>query len=266
MEQTIQKAKAVASKIIVEAGKIAKEQFGKVLSIEEKGDHGDVVTEADYLAEKVIINELNRAFPDHQIQSEEAGNNGVESDWVWHVDPLDGTNNFAMGLPVFASSIALLYKDQPVLGVIYDPFLDRLFVSSLNEGSFCNGQSIELKKRDNVKRFTIGWIQGHGVQNEEQAVKLRQHIDVNCKRMIRLWAPTLAWAMLAKGDIDAIILYNSEGEDLYSGLLMVKEAGGAVLDFSGEEFQTVSGTPYFIACHPEHKDYVMELVHKGLNE
>jgi myo-inositol-1(or 4)-monophosphatase len=94
-------------------------------------------------------------------------------------------------------------------------------------------------------------------------VKLRQHIDVNCKRMMRFWAPTLQWCMLAKGDIDGIILYNSEGNDLYSGVLMGKEAGGIVVDFQGNDFTGMSSEPYLIACHPDNKEYFLNMVNES---
>ncbi|MEK4130327.1 inositol monophosphatase family protein [Solibacillus sp. FSL W8-0474] len=265
MEELLNKARLVATKAVMDAGNIAKERFGKVTSMEEKDDFGDIITEVDHLAEAVILNALTSAFPDHKIHSEEAGDNGLQSEWLWQVDPLDGTNNFAIGLPVFTASITLLHKHEPVLGVIYEPMVDRLFISSVNGGSFCNDTALKVMKRDHPKKFTIAWIQGHKVQNDEKAVILRQYIDVNCKRMMRLWAPTLQWCMLAKGDIDGIILYNSEGDDLYSGILMVKEAGGIVIDFEGNDFTGMSNEPYLIACHPDNKDYFLDMVRKGLN-
>lgn len=264
MQETLVKAQEVASKVIIEAGNIAKDRFDKSYSIEEKDDFGDVVTEVDHLAEGVILNELSRAFPDHRIHSEEAGDNGLESDWLWMIDPLDGTNNFAIGFPVFSVSITLLYKREPVLGVIYEPMVNRLFISRKGGGFICNNKIIKIKKNENVNRLTVGWIQGHAVQNDEKAVRLRHYIDINSKRMMRLWAPTLQWCMLAKGDIDGIILYNSEGDDLYSGILMVKEAGGIVVDFHGNEFTGMSSEPYLIACHPDHKHHFIQMVKEGL--
>lgn len=264
MEEMLKRARTEAGKIIIEAGMIAKRRFDQFTFIEEKDDFGDVVTEVDHMAEEVILRGLTKAFPDHAIQSEEAGHNGVESDWIWLVDPLDGTNNFAIGLPVFSASIALLYKNEPVFAAIYEPMVDRLYISSINEGTTCNGRLVTVMKSDNESRFNIGWIQGHAVRNEERAVRLRNYIDVNCKRMMRLWAPTLHWCLLAKGEIDGIILYNSKGEDLHSGILMVKEAGGIVVDFDGNDFSSESDEPYLVACHPDHKEYFLKMVSTGL--
>lgn len=264
VDNIIKTAKELSVKAILKAGKVAKDHFDNFTVVQEKDVYGDVVTEVDYLAEGIILKEITNVFPDHQINSEECGNNGKVSDWLWMVDPLDGTNNYAIGLPIFSTSISLMYKAEPVLGVIYEPLVNRLFMASRTEGAFCNNNRLQVKKKTDIKKGTIGWIQGHKVQNNENAVRLRQHLDINFKRMIRLWAPTLQWCMLAKGDIDGIVLFNSEGDDLYSGVLMVKEAGGIVIDFNGNSFNGMNEEPYLIACHPEHKDYFVRLVNEGL--
>lgn len=265
MDHTIIKAaQELSIRAIRKAGQVARERFDKLNGTQEKDQFGDVVTEVDFLAEEIILNEINKVFPEHRIHSEEQGDNGNISEWTWLVDPLDGTNNYAIGLPLFAASITLMHLNEPVLGVIYEPLVDRLYTAVKNEGAFCNGVRIQMKHRAELKRSTIGWIQGHVVQNDERAVHLRRHLDLNSKRMMRLWAPTLQWCMLARGDIDGIILYNSEGDDLYSGVLMVKEAGGIVIDYEGVPFNGTNEEPYLIACHPQHKEYYMNIVKEGL--
>ncbi|OUS76107.1 inositol monophosphatase [Paenibacillus sp. MY03] len=260
----IHKAKEISVRTIRQAGEISKEKFDNFVDLRSKDEFGDVVTEVDHLAEEIIIKQIRTTFPTHQIHSEEAGIIGTENDWLWLIDPLDGTNNFAIGLPVFTTSITLMYRREPVLGVVYEPLTDRLFVSVLGEGTYCNKRQVQIKSNFNIFKGNIGWIQGHKVQNDSRAVKLRQFIDVNFIRMMRLWAPTLQWCMLAKGDIERIILYNSEGDDLYSGILMVKEAGGIVIDFDGNPFTGMKEEPYIIACHPDHKQELLRIVKEGL--
>lgn len=257
-------AKEIAISAALEAGRLAKGWFDKLDNFEEKGDYGDIVTEVDLLTDKLILNKIQSIFPEHQIDTEESGHNNNQSDWLWLVDPLDGTNNYAIGLPLFTCSITLLYQNEPVLGVVYEPVVDRLFVSTINEGAYCNQKRLFVNKKNDLKKANIGWIQGHKVQQDQRAVNLRQYIDINCKRMMRLWAPTLQWCMLAKGDLDGIILYNSEGADLYAGILMVKEAGGIVIDFEGNTFTGMNSEPYLIACHPEHRDYFLGMVNNGM--
>ncbi|WP_454190933.1 inositol monophosphatase family protein [Paenibacillus sp. Marseille-Q7038] len=261
----IQSAKELSERVIRQAGLISKEKFNNFVELRSKGEFGDVVTEVDYITEEIIIKQILAEFPKHQIRSEEAGIIGLESDWLWSIDPLDGTNNFAIGLPVFTTSITLMYRREPVLGVVYEPLTDRLFVSVIGKGTSCNNRPIQMSPSSNISKGNIGWIQGHKVQNDRRAVHLRQFIDVRFKRMMRLWAPTLQWCMLAKGDIDGIVLYNSEGDDLYSGILMVKEAGGIVIDFEGNPFSGMNEEPYIIACHPDHKQELLRIVRDGLN-
>lgn len=259
-------AKEVAIAAAYEAGKLTKERFGVLSRIEEKDEHGDLVTEADTMAESVILAKIQGAFPEHRIRSEEFGDNENKSEWIWLVDPLDGTNNFAVGLPVFAVSVTLMHHSVPVLAVIYEPLTDRMYTVVEGEGAACNGKVIAMPAAKPLGKARVGWIQGHAVQNAEDAVRLRHYIDVSTKRMLRLWAPTLQWCMLARGDLDGIIVYNSEGEDLYSGLLMAKEAGAAIVDFEGNPFTGAMSRPYLIASHPDHTDYFIKMVHTGMRQ
>jgi myo-inositol-1(or 4)-monophosphatase len=259
-------AKELSIRIIQEAGQVAKARFDHLGKVDEKDGFGDVVTEVDYLAEAIILKEINKVFPLHQVHSEEAGSNHLESDWLWLIDPLDGTNNYAIGLSVFAVSITLMFQKKPVLGVVFEPMANRLFVSFLDGKAYCNDILMQVKQKADLKKGNIGWIQGHKVQNNEKAARLRHHLELNFKRSLRLWAPTIQWCMLAKGDIDGIVLYNSEGDDLYSGVLMVKEAGGIVVDFDGNAFNEMCAEPYLIACHPKHKGYFLSVVREGLKD
>ncbi|MDP5274158.1 inositol monophosphatase family protein [Chengkuizengella axinellae] len=267
MEQILKTAEKVAVDAVLSAGRIAREKFNSSdIIIEEKGSSGDVVTEVDYLAEKEILHKIQEHFPNHQIRSEETGWLGVEGDWLWIVDPLDGTNNFTIGLPIFGVSITLLYKKEAVLGVIYDSMLDKIYMAENNKGAICEDEFIKVKSSSTIEKMTVGWIQGHVVQNDQNARKLKYHLDYTFKRTLSLWAPTLIWAMLARGDIDGVVLYNSEGDDLYSGLLLAKEAGAMIMDFEGNTFEGMNPEPYIIACHPDHKERFLEIVKEGLDE
>jgi myo-inositol-1(or 4)-monophosphatase len=266
MNEIMNLARDVAIKAAIAAGRIAKERFGGSFSVLEKGQFGDLVTEVDELAEKEILAHIKKRFPAHQIRSEESGWSGEEGDWLWLVDPLDGTNNYALGIPVYGVAITLLYHQQPVLGVIYDSHLDHLYVAEKGKGATCNGNPIDVTSRNEVRKMSVGWIQGHGVQKKPEAMQLKHALDHNFKRVFRLWAPSLVWCMVARGDLDGIILYDSEGDDLYAGLLMVKEAGGLVMDFDGDPFEGMNSEPYIIACHPDHKETFLQLVQEGLQE
>ncbi|WP_128894841.1 inositol monophosphatase family protein [Longirhabdus pacifica] len=261
-------AEMIAVEAANAAGQYIKSRFNHKNHVSEKDDYGDVVTEVDLKAEEMIINRIRKVFPNHQIYSEEMGCIGEEGDWEWHIDPLDGTNNFVIGMPLFSVSIGLMYKKQCVFAVIYEPMTEQVYTSSIGKGTRCNGEVITMQNKvKEIYKSTVGWIQGHGVQNEHDAVKFKHYLDVKYKRMIRLWAPTLQWCMLAKGDIEAIYVYRSEGEDLYSGMLMAKEAGAVIMDFQGNVYEGgMITTPYLIACHEDYKDHFLsEVKNAGLS-
>lgn len=265
MEELLQQAREVAIEAAVRAGQIAKERFDGTFVVTEKGEHGDLVTEVDELAEREILRLLQNNFPEHQIRSEETGWSGVEGDWLWLVDPLDGTNNFAVGLPVYGVSITLLHHKRPVLGVIYNSHLEKLYVAERGQGSTLNGNLFSMpSKQREAHKLTVGWIQGHNVQKHGEAMQLKHHLDLTSKRVLRLWAPTVQWSMLAQGELDGIVLYNSEGDDLYAGVLLALEAGAIVIDFDGNPFDRMNTEPYLIACHPEQRETFLQIVRQGL--
>jgi len=265
VEELLQRAREVAIEAAVRAGQVAKERFDGTFVVTEKGEHGDLVTEVDELAEREILQRLQEHFPDHQIRSEETGWSGVEGDWLWLVDPLDGTNNFAVGLPVYGVSITLLYQKRPVLGVIYNSHLEKLYVAERGRGATLNGNRFEIpSKQREAHKLTVGWIQGHLVQKHAEAMALKHHLDLTSKRVLRLWAPTVQWSMLAQGELDGIVLYNSEGDDLYAGVLLALEAGAQVFDFEGNPFDRMNPEPYLIACHPEQRETFLAIVRQGL--
>lgn len=256
-------AREVAVNAARKAGELARERFGGKLSIEHKDERGDMVTEVDVQADRLIVDDILSVFPTHRIYSEEAGEGGASSDWVWHVDPLDGTNNFAIGMPLYGVSISLSYQGQIVLGVVHDSAMGLTYVAVKGEGSWQEDVKGDGAWQEGVKRegdwhkdvklvakpqgalvkSTISWIQGHGVGKDDQkALKLRYHLEHSIKRVLRMWAPSLTWAMLARGDLHGVVLYNSEGEDLYAGLLLAQEAGVKVTDFAGNPVALLGGS------------------------
>lgn len=257
--------KQVAVEAVRTGGKIAKDWFNGPFIAFEKGEFGDLVTEVDHAAEREILRIIQSAFPEHQIHSEEIGTLNKDSDWLWMVDPLDGTNNYALGIPVYGVSITVFYRDQPLLGVIFDSHLEKLYIAEKNRGAFCDNQPLRVQSKDSLRKMTVGWIQGHQVQKNETFTNIKQHLDMQFKRVLRLWAPSLLWCMLARGDLDGIVLFNSEGEDLYAGLLMAKEAGADIFDYKGNEagFERIS-EPYLIACHPRQRDTFLQIVQTAL--
>ncbi|ASS76413.1 inositol monophosphatase [Tumebacillus algifaecis] len=264
MQAMIEQVKRVAMEAATAAGKLAKSRFDGAFAVEEKDEHGDLVTEVDRLAEAIILEKIRAEFPEHGIRSEETGWSGVEGDYLWLVDPLDGTNNYAIGLPLYAVAITFFVQREAMVGVIYDSVQDKLYLAERGKGATCNGQPLRIKAPKAGRKLTLGWIQGHIVQKEERAMRLKHHLDLTAKRVLRVWAPTLVWCMMARGDLDGVVLYNSEGDDLYAGLLLLQEAGGLVIDFDGEPFAGMHAEPYLVGCHPDKRNELLAVVQEGL--
>jgi myo-inositol-1(or 4)-monophosphatase len=249
-DERLELAVRVATAAAEKAGRYAKQKFLASYEVKEKDEHGDLVTDVDLEAERLILETIRASFPGDLIRSEETGWSGVDGDWLWLVDPLDGTNNFAIGLPAFGVAITLLYRKEPVVGVVYESVTERMYSAVAGRGAMCDGEPLVVPEGPPdkpLRKRTVGWIQGHQVQKEPAAMRLKSLLDESCKRTLRLWAPALLWTMLARGQLDGIVLYDSEGDDLYAGVLIAKEAGASVLRFDGSPFDGMDERPYLVA-------------------
>src|SRR5215470_12123851 len=134
-----------AVEIAREAGKLLREELKHTPDIAYKGDF-DLVTQADRRSEEIIVKRLQQYFPEHAVAAEEGTGKNTDSEYRWHVDPLDGTTNFAHGYPIFCVSMALARKKELLLGVIYNPVFDELFTAARGEGAWFNGKKIRCSK------------------------------------------------------------------------------------------------------------------------
>lgn len=264
----VEEAKQLAEQAAIEAGTYARERFGSRLTVDHKSDSGDLVTEVDVHTDAMIVRRIRSRFPDHAIESEEAGHTtgAAPSDVIWHVDPLDGTNNYALGIPLYGVCISAYVYEETVLGVIYDSQLGIVYGATGGGGATQDGVPIHAKPVAELRKGTISWIQGHAVgKQDEQALRLRHALEAQLKRVLRVWAPSLTWAMLARGDLAGLVLYNSEGCDLYAGLLLAREAGVRVTDFRGTPVTgACPAEPYLVAAHPDNHAELLRIVQQAL--
>lgn len=229
-----------------------------------KDDTGDIVTDLDLAAEKVIIDGIRAEFPGHRIISEEAGLlaaapgawDGERGGCTWLVDPLDGTNNLAVGLSAYVVGIAMCRGDLPVLGVVHDPVEQQTWSAVRGGGAWGPaGRLPQPPCRTASHGPVLAWTQGHDVRRDDapaQALKLV--LESAARRVLQLWAPLVAWVMLARGDIDGIVGYRAEAVDLPAGALIAAEAGLAICDLRGAPFDGRIGRGAedrsFVAAHP----------------
>ncbi len=211
----------------------------------------DFVTEVDHAAEAVIIDTLLGAYPGHSILAEESGSSrgAKDSEFVWIIDPLDGTTNFIHGFPVYAVSIALAFKGQVQQAVVYDPTRNDLFFASKGRGAFLNDKRLRVSKRIRMADALIGtgfpFRKGDDFQ---RYLKMMEAVMRNCAGMRRPGAAALDLCYVAAGYTDGFFETGLQPWDMAAGSLLITEAGGLVGNFTGEadflfQREVVAGSP-----------------------
>jgi myo-inositol-1(or 4)-monophosphatase len=204
------------------------------ISVTEKSKH-NYVTEIDKGSEKIIIDVLRNAYPDHGILAEEGGfHPGDEYQWV--IDPLDGTTNFIHGYPHFCISLALKHKDKLMHGVIYDPVKNDIYSASRGEGAQLNDRRIRISKRTEIENAIIGATLPSSVMHyrDDFLNAIKSLMENSCSTRIA-GSAALDLAYVAAGQLDAYWAINLKPWDIAAGILLIKEAGGIVMDYNGSE-------------------------------
>jgi myo-inositol-1(or 4)-monophosphatase len=211
----------------------------------------DFVTEVDHAAEAVIIDTLLGAYPGHGILAEESGSarGAADSEFVWIIDPLDGTTNFIHGLPTYAVSIALAFRNQVQQAVVYDPARNDLFFASKGRGAFLNDRRLRVSKRTRLADCLVGT--GFPFRKGDdfaRYMKMFETMMQSCAGMRRPGAAALDLCYVAAGWYDGFFESGLSPWDVAAGSLMVTEAGGLVGNFTGEadflhQREVVAGAP-----------------------
>lgn len=264
-ELDLQLIRQIAVDIAQEAGVLLRKGASDRFGTRQKNDTGDLVTTLDTAAEYLIVNRLRTAFPNHRVVAEESGIHGGDQGWTWLVDPLDGTNNVAIGLSTYVVGLALCVDERPVLGVVHDPVTDRTWSAVAGRGALGPDGTLRARRPSTPHGPVLGWTQGHGVNRHEVAAcSLRLVLERYARRLLQLWAPLLCWVMLARGDIDGFIGYRAEFIDLPAGRLIATESGIAVVTLDGSPFDEATCDPAhrsFVAGHPDSVPELLRLVH-----
>jgi myo-inositol-1(or 4)-monophosphatase len=228
---------SAAVEIARDAGKILLEENAKPREIHYKGEV-DIVTQADKRSEAAIVARLRREFPEHSIVAEEGSGSGSQSaEFVWHVDPLDGTTNFAHGYPCFAVSLGLLQFGEPLAGVVLDPVHNELFSAARGDGAFLNGQPIHVSAVESLSESLLST--GFPVQQRDQNRNIHYYWDYTLRShgVRRDGAAALDLCYVACGRFDGFWEFWLKSWDTAAGMLMVSEAGGRISDFAAGKFQ-----------------------------
>lgn len=227
--------KKVAVRAAKEAGEILEKHFGKPKEVSLKRD-ASLITNVDFEAEKIIIKIIKKNFPSHNILSEEAGGK-IKGKYAWVIDPLDGTTNYAASFPFFSTSMALLYKRNPILGVVFNPISKELYFAEKGKGSFLNGKRIKIGGQRVLSKAVILINKGRAKEDFIKFHKILGTVGKLC-RTFRFWGSlNLELCYLASGRIDGHIDTGSKPWDFAAGVLIIKEAEGKVTDFKGKDWQ-----------------------------
>jgi myo-inositol-1(or 4)-monophosphatase len=251
---------AAAIEIAEEAGKILREEFDRPPNIAYKGE-ADLVTQADKRSERAIVERLTKYFPDHAIAAEEGTGHESASEFRWHVDPLDGTTNFAHGYPCFCVSIALAQRNRLLAAVVFNPFYNELFTAARGEGAFFNGKKMHVSKVATVSTSLL--CTGFPVRNRKASPNLQYYGDFTQRShgVRRDGSAALDLAGVAAGRFDGFWEFGLKPWDTAAGVLLIEEAGGKVTDFAGNPYQL--GGPIILATngliHEEMRAIALEI-------
>jgi myo-inositol-1(or 4)-monophosphatase len=214
------------------AGELLRERFGAKQTVRYKGEV-DIVTEVDERAERVIREILLSAFPTYGILAEEGGELSGEDDACWVVDPLDGTTNYAHGLPIFSVSIALERRGEAVLGVVHDPMRGETYVGERGEGATVNGEPIGVSDTGDLIQSLLVTGFPYDREHVPAALDLFGRFTLLSQCMRRLGSAALDLCYVASGRLDGYYERGIHAWDMAAGALIVKEAGGKVTDYRG---------------------------------
>ncbi len=219
-----------------EAGEIIREGFGKNFLVETKGSLTNLVTEIDKLSEKTIIEFIRKKYPAHSILAEESGGQEFSSEYKWVIDPLDGTTNFAHGLPIFSVSIGVQKNDEILCGVVYDVMRDALYSSEKGSGSFCNGRKLSVSSNDDIRKSVVVTGFPYNIaENPDNAFERFISFLKETRAVRRLGSAAIDMCYVAEGVFDGFWEVSLNPWDMAAGVLIVNEAGGKVTDFSGNK-------------------------------
>jgi len=214
----------------------------KLLSL-RKGSK-EVVTKYDREIDQFLIKEIEKKYPKHSLLTEESGLNEKGSDYLWIIDSLDGSGNFANGNPLFSVCVALLYKGEIILSAIYAPAIEEFYFAKKGKGAYLHGKRIKVSTVDKLKRSYVAFCDGYEEDKEKLSKRLSQ---VFCQAidLRKIGSAGVETGWVASGRLDGFLMFEGDPWDLAAGVLLTEEAGGKVTDFDGKFWQNKRGSFVF---------------------
>lgn len=225
----------VAKQAALDAGKIISQYFGQVSKVTIKNnDPSDFATKADIEAERIIVKILSNHFPSHNILAEEGSGFKKGSEYIWAIDPIDGTISYVAGMPNFTVSIGLLKNNLPILGVIYHVAAKDLYYAEKSKGAFLNNQKITVNHKDELAKSVLSFDFGHKNSRQEKFNAYISPLLNKVGYVYSLGSGALELAYTSCGILEGLIQTGGVW-DVLAGTVIVIEAGGKVTDLKGQE-------------------------------
>lgn len=259
MSPTLDEVKTLA----LRAGEILRAGYGQVHQVEMKG-LTDPVTETDKRSEAFIVSYIKEHYPDHSIVAEESGLHQGSNGSCWYIDPLDGTVNFAHGVPIFCVSIAYTEDKVTKLSAVYDPSRDELFFAEKEKGAWLNDRKLKVAQSTELIRSlsVTGFPYNQKSVEMQEALELYKKFCLQAQACRRFGSAALDLCYVAAGRMDIYFELDLRMYDIAAGILLVQEAGGVVTNFAGSPDYQVKPIS-IVATNQQLHPQVLQVIHQG---
>ena len=237
----------VSIKVAKEGGNIIRDRFLTEKKISFKG-RSDIVTDVDVEVENLVLGKLKYEYPDFSVLAEESAPIQTNSEYTWVIDPIDGTRNYAEGIPHFCILVALAKGSDVELGITYDPITEELFTAQKGMGAFLNGDPISVTNKEEISECLLGFDLGYVDQKAWTALDMIRSLWPGFQSMRLMGSAGLGMAYASAGRLDLYFHHSLSPWDMAAGLILAREAGGAVVDRQGNPANLF--TPSVIVSSP----------------
>ncbi|MDP2091318.1 MAG: inositol monophosphatase [Candidatus Gracilibacteria bacterium] len=246
------------------SGEIIKSDFKLGMKKQMKSDFSPV-TITDTKINTLVIEELKKYFPTHNLKGEEESNMINETDYLWVCDPIDGTIPFSCGFPISTFSLALVYKGEPIAGVLYDPYMDRLLIGEKGKGTYLNGVKVHVNDKSKIDGNTI--ISGEFFSTAKYDFSdLIKVLSLKGIKYFQFCSVLYGGIMLCAGETDGVLFPHTTSHDGASLKILVQEAGGKMTDIFGNEQRYDRDIQGYIASNGKIHDELVSIIQQDIKE
>lgn len=253
----------LAKKCALAAGRIHKKYFQGKFKISTKASSFDLVTAADLEAEDEVVSLIKKYYPGHNFLAEERKYPETASKFTWIIDPLDGTNNFSSGLPIFCASVAFAYEDEVIAAAVYDVTRNELFYAAKGKGAFLNGRRIKVNNAGSLKQAILvtGFYYSRGREMIQTLAAMKRFLHKHIIGLRRFGAAALDLCYVAGGRVSGFWEFKLSPWDFAAGKLIIEEAGGRVSGRHGEE-APLKRKYYIVASNKKIHNQMLEVLNQ----